>query len=62
MFRREQVNSAQFARTTDAYRRAVNGTILYDSAISAFLEWVALAAVRLSGRARPAPCPANKRP
>jgi ATP-binding cassette subfamily B protein len=45
MFRREEVNSAQFARTTDAYRRAVNGTIFYDSAISAFLEWVALAAV-----------------
>jgi len=45
MFRREQVNSADFGRTTDAYRRAVNGTILYDSAISAYLEWVALAAV-----------------
>jgi ATP-binding cassette subfamily B multidrug efflux pump len=47
MFRREQRNSARFARTTAAYRRAVDGTILYDSAISAFIEWVALAAVAL---------------
>jgi ATP-binding cassette subfamily B protein len=47
MFRREAVNSARFARTTDAYRQAVTGTILYDSAISAFIEWVALVAVAL---------------
>ena len=45
MFRREQRNSARFATTTAAYRRAVNGTILFDSAISAFIEWVALVAV-----------------
>ena len=45
MFRRESVNSSRFAQTTEAYRRAVNGTIFYDSAISAFLEWVALVAV-----------------
>ncbi len=45
MFRREAVNSARFAITTDAYKRSVNGTILYDSAISAFIEWVALSAV-----------------
>ncbi|MFZ0408051.1 MAG: ABC transporter ATP-binding protein [Cyanobium sp.] len=45
MFRRESTNSARFARTNDAYRRAVTGTILYDSAISAFIEWVALGAV-----------------
>ncbi|MEB3233925.1 MAG: ABC transporter ATP-binding protein, partial [Cyanobacteriota bacterium] len=45
MFRRERLNSARFATTTAAYRRAVNGTILYDSAISAFIEWVALAAI-----------------
>ncbi|MEB3353568.1 MAG: ABC transporter ATP-binding protein [Cyanobacteriota bacterium] len=45
MFRREAVNSARFATTTDQYRRAVTGTILYDSAISAFIEWVALIAV-----------------
>jgi ATP-binding cassette, subfamily B, multidrug efflux pump len=47
MFRREALNSARFSRTTDAYRRAVTGTILYDSAISAFIEWVALGAVAL---------------
>jgi ATP-binding cassette subfamily B protein len=45
MFRRESVNSARFAATTAQYRRAVTGTILYDSAISAWIEWVALAAV-----------------
>ncbi|KAF0652600.1 multidrug ABC transporter ATPase/permease [Cyanobium sp. Copco_Reservoir_LC18] len=47
MFRREAVNGERFSRTTDAYRRAVTGTIFYDSAISAFIEWVALAAVAL---------------
>jgi ATP-binding cassette subfamily B protein len=47
MFRRERQNSAAFARTTAGYRRAVSGTIFYDSAISAFIEWVALAAVAL---------------
>ncbi|MCX5958210.1 MAG: ABC transporter ATP-binding protein [Cyanobacteria bacterium] len=45
MFRRETVNSARFAQTTALYRDAVTGTIFYDSAISAFIEWVALAAV-----------------
>ncbi|MEY3757877.1 MAG: hypothetical protein RLZZ263_1031, partial [Cyanobacteriota bacterium] len=45
MFRREAVNSARFAITTGAYRKAVTGTIFYDSAISAFIEWVALTAV-----------------
>ena len=45
MFRRERRNSARFATTTAAYRSAVNGTILFDSAISAFIEWVALVAV-----------------
>ncbi len=47
MFRREAVNGERFSHTTDAYRRAVTGTIFYDSAISAFIEWVALAAVAL---------------
>ncbi len=47
MFRREQENSRRFASGADAYRRAVTGTILYDSAISAFIEWVALAAIAL---------------
>jgi ATP-binding cassette subfamily B protein len=45
MFRREAVNSANFAVTTAAYRGAVTGTIFYDSSISAFIEWVALSAV-----------------
>ena len=45
MFRREATNSARFSKVTTAYREAVNGTILFDSAISAFIEWVALSAV-----------------
>lgn len=45
MFRREAVNSARFGVTTDAYRKAVDCTIFYESAISAFIEWVALTAV-----------------
>jgi ATP-binding cassette subfamily B protein len=47
MFRREGYNSRRFSRTTEAYRQAVNGTIFYDSAISALIEWVSLAAVAL---------------
>jgi ATP-binding cassette subfamily B protein len=47
MFRREGYNSRRFARTTEAYRQAVNGTIFYDSAISALIEWVSLAAIAL---------------
>lgn len=45
MFRREATNSSRFAVTTNAYRRAVTGTIFYESAVSAFIEWVALTAV-----------------
>ena len=45
MFRRETVNGQLFDRTGSAYRQAVNGTIFYDSSISAFIEWVALVAV-----------------
>ena len=47
MYRREKVNSARFLRTGTAYRSAVNGTIFFDSSISALLEWVALGAVAL---------------
>ncbi|MGC6482869.1 MAG: ABC transporter ATP-binding protein [Synechococcus sp.] len=47
MFRREAVNGERFNATGLAYRRAVNGTIFFDSSISAFIEWVALAAVAL---------------
>ena len=45
MFRREAVNGERFRSTGLAYRRAVNGTIFFDSSISAFIEWVALGAV-----------------
>lgn len=45
MFRREAVNGERFQSTGLAYRRAVNGTIFFDSSISAFIEWVALGAV-----------------
>jgi len=45
MFRREATNSARFAQVTDAYREAVTGTILYESSISALIEWVALNAI-----------------
>ena len=47
MFRREGVNGERFSRTGAAYRQAVNGTIFFDSSISAFLEWVSLGAVAL---------------
>ncbi len=47
MYGRETVNSARFLRTGMHYRSAVTGTIFFDSSISAFLEWVALAAIAL---------------
>ena len=47
MFRHEAVNGDRFQRTGLAYRSAVNGTIFFDSSISAFLEWVSLGAVAL---------------
>ncbi len=47
MFRREAFNSNKFSKTGDAYEKAVNGTIFYDSSISAFIEWISLAAVSL---------------
>ena len=47
MFRREPINGQRFSRTGKDYRNAVNGTIFYDSSISAFIEWVSLAAVAL---------------
>ena len=47
MFRREAVNGERFNTTGLAYRKAVNGTIFFDSSISAFIEWVALGAVAL---------------
>ena len=47
MFRRESFNSRKFSNTGDAYKKAVNGTIFYDSSISAFIEWISLAAVSM---------------
>ena len=47
MFRREAFNSKKFSKTGVAYEKAVNGTIFYDSSISAFIEWISLAAVSL---------------
>jgi len=47
MFRRESFNSKKFSKTGLAYKKAVNGTIFYDSSISAFIEWISLAAVSL---------------
>tara|TARA_A100001035_G_scaffold233947_1_gene196878 strand:+ start:578 stop:2374 length:1797 start_codon:yes stop_codon:yes gene_type:complete len=47
MFRREAFNSKKFSDTGIAYKKAVNGTIFYDSSISAFIEWISLAAVSL---------------
>tara|TARA_Y100000589_G_scaffold214689_1_gene202517 strand:- start:201 stop:1994 length:1794 start_codon:yes stop_codon:yes gene_type:complete len=47
MFRRENFNSSKFNKTGQLYRKAVDGTIFYDSSISAFIEWISLAAVSL---------------
>jgi len=47
MIRREAFNSKKFSNTGVAYKKAVNGTIFYDSSISAFIEWISLAAVSL---------------
>ncbi len=47
MFGREEFNSRKFLDRGLIYRNAVNGTIFYDSSISAFVEWVSLAAVSL---------------
>ncbi|WP_413677527.1 ABC transporter ATP-binding protein [Prochlorococcus sp. MIT 0916] len=47
MFRRQKLNGQKFYKTGTNYKNAVNGTIFYDSSISAFIEWVSLAAVAL---------------
>ncbi len=47
MFRRQTKNGKEFYKTGNNYKNAVNGTIFYDSSISAFIEWVSLAAVAL---------------
>ncbi|WP_008318866.1 ABC transporter ATP-binding protein [Leptolyngbya sp. PCC 6406] len=45
IFRRERFNSERFRAVNQQYIRAVDKTIFYDSAVSATLEWVALAAI-----------------
>ncbi len=47
MFRRQDLNGQKFFKTGTNYKNAVNGTIFYDSSISAFIEWISLAAVAL---------------
>ncbi|AIQ96750.1 ABC transporter ATP-binding protein [Prochlorococcus sp. MIT 0801] len=47
MFSRQSLNGQNFFKTGTNYKHAVNGTIFYDSSISAFIEWVSLAAVAL---------------
>ncbi len=45
LFRRERFNSELFRTINQRYVNAVDTTIFYDSAVSATLEWVALAAI-----------------
>lgn len=45
LFRREAFNSQLFQRINQRYVTEVDRTIFYDSAVSATLEWVALAAI-----------------
>lgn len=45
LFRREQFNSELFRRINQRYINEVDRTIFFDSAVSATLEWIALAAI-----------------
>ncbi|NJR63858.1 MAG: ABC transporter ATP-binding protein [Cyanobacteria bacterium CRU_2_1] len=45
LFRREQFNAELFRKINFRYNAEVDKTIFYDSAVSATLEWVALAAI-----------------
>ncbi|MCU0565308.1 MAG: ABC transporter ATP-binding protein/permease [Oculatellaceae cyanobacterium Prado106] len=45
LFRREQFNAQLFRTINDRYMKEVDKTIFYDSAVSATLEWVSLAAI-----------------
>jgi ATP-binding cassette, subfamily B, multidrug efflux pump len=45
LFRREQFNSHLFRKINQRYMTEVDKTIFYDSAVSATLEWVSLAAI-----------------
>lgn len=45
LFRRERFNAEQFRTINQRYVKAVDGTIFYDAAVSATLEWVGLVAI-----------------
>jgi ATP-binding cassette subfamily B protein len=45
LFRRERFNTEMFREVNQRYIREVDQTIFYDSAVSATLEWIALAAI-----------------
>jgi ATP-binding cassette, subfamily B, multidrug efflux pump len=45
LFRREVLNSRAFRQKNQVYINAVDKTIFYDSAVSATLEWISLAAI-----------------
>jgi len=45
MFRREKRNGEQFQAVNTQYRRALDETIFYESAISAVMEWIGLVAI-----------------
>ena len=45
LFRRERFNSELFRTVNHRYVKALDKTIFYDSAVSATLEWIALAAI-----------------
>jgi ATP-binding cassette, subfamily B, multidrug efflux pump len=45
LFRRERFNGEMFSEVNKRYVREVDQTIFYDSAVSATLEWISLAAI-----------------
>ncbi|HIK32172.1 MAG TPA: ABC transporter ATP-binding protein [Oscillatoriales cyanobacterium M59_W2019_021] len=45
LFRREQFNAESFRQINQRYIKAVDGTIFYDSMVSAILEWISLVAI-----------------
>jgi ATP-binding cassette, subfamily B, multidrug efflux pump len=45
LFRREHLNSQQFREVNNRYVKEVDRTIWFDSAVSASLEWISLAAI-----------------
>ncbi len=47
LFRREIVNAEMFRSTNQKYLKEIDRTILFDSSISAMLEWVALIAIAI---------------